>query len=150
MLPGISRIISMKNPLMLAKNRVGKSKNEKKKQLELSKGHCNGSLCRLKNGNCTVNMFIGQKGISTDNITCIIYLNPLMPNGNNSYRILEILFLKKEVIIEKTTMSATTSMSRKTKRAYLTLYIFKIYIFLYKYLTPIYISKFDRKMLLGY
>ena len=44
-------------------------------QLELSKGHCNGSLCSLKNGNCSyskyVRLYIAQKGISTDDIICI-------------------------------------------------------------------------------
>ena len=34
-----------------------KSKNDQD-QLELSKGHCKGSQCSLKNSNCTVNMFV--------------------------------------------------------------------------------------------
>ena len=43
-------------------------------ELELSKGHCNGSLCSLKNRKLYskyVGRYIGQKGIRADNIICI-------------------------------------------------------------------------------
>ena len=57
---------------MLAK-KGGESKNGQN-QLELSKGHCNASLCSLKNLQLYskyARRYIGQKGISTDNIVCI-------------------------------------------------------------------------------